>query len=281
MRKLWKTCSRLLAPIDITQNASQDVREETAELASWALSDIASDRNAQSPSRRGALSGQPNGDAHLSDDLSHRTSNDSTRPEAILEVSEPSTPHNETVSPHSQSPSALTELIRQSPLDEDSPNDTDDEGILSISGVQPVIVRDGIISQPSERTSLLLKKVTYGSEGRPADGSVQDLEDQKTLCESWLKRVKGVYAQSKRQAISAARKVENPKSWGKKQMFQQAVKRPASYIAPVILGLLLNVLDALSYGTQIFMSSLEHQFTENARDDLVPSGRTYVRTTGT
>ena len=174
----------------------------------------------------------------------------------FLEVSEPSTPHNETVSPHSQSPSALTELIRQSLSNEDSPTDTEDEEALGSSGVQPVTVREGIISQPNERTSLLLKKVAYGPKGTPTHGSVQDLEDQNTLCETWGESMKGFYAQSKRQAVYAVRIVENPKSWDKKQIFQQAVKQPASYIAPVILGLLLNVLDALSYGMAILTSSL-------------------------
>ena len=244
-------CSRLLAPIDITPNASQGVREDTAELASWALSDIASNRNAQSPSRRRASPNQQNDEAHLSNDLSHRTSNESTRPEAIVEVSEPSTPHNETVSPHSRSLSALTELISQSPATEDSLNDTEDEEAIDSSGVLPVTVREGIISQPNERTSLLLKKVAYGSDCTPTHGSVQDLEDQNPICGIWGKKVKGVYVQSKRQAVHAMRIAKNPKSWNNKQMFQQAVQRPASYIAPVILGLLLNVLDALSYGMAI------------------------------
>ena len=267
-----------VAPIDITQNTSQDVREDTAELASWALSDIVSNRNAQSPSRSRASSSQQNGEAHPSEDNSHRTLNESTYPEAILEVSEPPTPHNETMSLHTHSPSTLTELIRQPPSDEHSSNDTEDEEAFTTSGVQPVVVREGIISQPSERTSLLLKKVNYGSGGILTEGSVQDLENQKSLWATCGKRVKGFFYQSKRQAISAVMTLDSPKSWDKKQIFHQVIKQPASYLAPVVLGLLLNVLDALSYGKVVVcVFWISKSLNLLPRNDLVSFGGANVR----
>ena len=270
-----------LASIDITQHTSEDVREETAELASQALSDIASNRTGQSPSRRRASSPHRTLEAHLNNNHSHRNSNESTRREIIPEVSEPSTPHDETVSAHSHSISALAELLRQSLLAEESPHDTEDEEALRSSGVQPVTVREGIISQPHERTSLLLKKAAYCSDSSPKYGSVQDLENQQTTFEILGNRIRGLYVRSKRQAVYAVRRIENSEKWDGRQIFQKVVKRPASYIPPVILGLLLNILDALSYGTTVSVSYLWSMIAYNTRNDSVSFRRAYVRAPGT
>ena len=147
-------------------------------------------------------------------------------------------------------------MIHRAPSStEDSQIETED-GIESTNlGVQPVTVREGIISQPNERTSLLLmKKVAYGSDSTPKNGSVDDLEGQGTFYQQWGKKVEGIYTQSKRQAISVVRTVEHPKAWDSKGIFNYVVQTPAGYLSPIILGLLLNVLDALSYGTVILVS---------------------------
>ena len=236
------TCLWLLGPVDITQDSSRDVREETAELASWALSDIAS------PPRRRLSSPHASVDAILNDELSHRTSNDSTRISDIPEVSEPPSPQNEPISSHVRNTSALTSMIHRIPSTEDSQSETEDDVESTNVGVQPVTVREGIISQPNERTSLLLKKVAYGSDSTPKNGFVDDLEGQGTFYQQWGKKVEGIYTQKKRQAIHAVRTVEHPKAWDRKEIFHYAVQTPAGYLSPIILGLLLNVLDALSYG---------------------------------
>ena len=266
------------APIDITQNTSQGVREDTAELASWALSDIASHRNGHSPSRlRASSSTQQNLDSlNGQDSVSHRDSSESSRPDVIPEVSELSTPQNEPASYHARSHSALTEMIRQSPPNEDSSNDTEDEGPLRSSGVQPVTVREGIISQPHEQTSLLLKKAAYGSGQSPIYGSAHDLENQRLPAQTLAARLNDAYTHSKAHLIHAFRVVENPKSWDGKEIWTHAVKRPASYVPPVILGLLLNVLDALSYGMRCY--SVEVCLTDINRNDSVSLGRTYLCT---
>ena len=48
--------------------------------------------------------------------------------------------------------------------------------------------------------------------------------------------------------------VTNPKSWDRKIFWQQGVVQPVSYLPAVVLGLLLNVLDALSYGQSCSMT---------------------------
>ncbi len=145
-------------------------------------------------------------------------------------------------------------MIYKAPSTDDSPTDTEDEGEPTDTGVQPVTVGEGIISQPNERTVLLLKKVAYGSDSTPKQGSVHDLERQNTFCHLWERRVKGFYTQSKRQAINVLRTLEHPETWDKKEVFHQTIEKPAGYVPPVILGLLLNVLDALSYGKTLLVS---------------------------
>lgn len=46
----------------------------------------------------------------------------------------------------------------------------------------------------------------------------------------------------------ARRTIASPKTWNARTLWGSVIAKPASYIPAVILGLLLNVLDALSYG---------------------------------
>jgi SulP family sulfate permease len=46
--------------------------------------------------------------------------------------------------------------------------------------------------------------------------------------------------------------VANPKAWDRRVIWQEGVIRPISSIPAVVLGLLLNILDALSYGMILF-----------------------------
>lgn len=235
---------------DIARNASQGVREDTAELASWALSDIASNRSEKSPSRPHASSTAPH-HSHLSnqldqDALSRHESNTSSHPEAIQEVSEPTSPQSSHSSQQSQCQSALTKLIRNSPSTEVDSHDTVEDESPATAGVHPVTVREGIISQPSERTTLLDKRTAYGS--------IKDLEGQWVARSEPPNRIRAALQRSKEQTTRIARIVSNPKSWNRQDILNYGVRQPASFLPPVVLGLLLNILDALSYGeTQILM----------------------------
>ena len=225
------------APLNITRNASQGVREETAELASWALSDIASSghHTSSTTQHHSHLSSQMD-----QDDLSRHESITSSRPQAIQEVSEPTSPQSSHSSKKSQCQSALTELIRKSPRTEEESHGMDEDHPPTPAGVHPVTVREGIISQPSERTMLLGRKTAYGS--------IKDLEGQQVARSEPTNRIKAVLHRSKEQTARIIRVASNPKSWDRRKMLEYGVRQPASFVPPVILGLLLNVLDALSYG---------------------------------
>lgn len=237
------------APVNIIRNASQGVREDTAELASWALSDIASNRSEHSPSRHHAASTAQH-HSYLSsqldqDDPLRHESNTSSRPGAIQEVSEPTSPQSSHSSQKSQCQSALTELIRTSPPTEEHSPGKDEDGSLATADVHPVTVREGIISQPSERTTLLGKRTAYDS--------IKDLEGQQAARPEPTNRLRNVLHRSKEQTARIVRLASNPKSWDRQNVLEYGVRQPASFVPPVILGLLLNVLDALSYGEpQVF-----------------------------
>lgn len=236
------------APVNIARNASQGVREDTAELASWALSDIASNRSEHSPSRHHTSSIAQHHSFLSSqldqDDLSRHESNTSARPEAIQEVSEPTSPQSSRSSQKSQCQSALTELMRNSPPSEEDSQGTDEDESPTTAGVQPVTVREGIISQPSERTTLLGERTAYGS--------IKDLEGQQLARPELSHQIRAVWQRSKKQAARIVRIASNPKSWDRQEILEYGIRQPASFVPPVILGLLLNILDALSYGMILF-----------------------------
>ena len=233
-----------IASFNIAKDASQGVREDTAELASWALSDIVSNRSEHSPARH-RTSSTAQHHSSLSnqldqDEMSRSESNTSSRPGAIQEVSEPSTPQSFHSSQTSQGHSALTKLIRNSPPTEEESQGTGEEESPTTAGVHPVTVREGIISQPSERTPLLGKKTAYES--------IKDLEGQQVGEFKPENHIKAVLQRSKKNTARIVRVATNPKSWDQQRILKYGVRQPASFVPPVMLGLLLNILDALSYG---------------------------------
>ncbi|KAL9126481.1 MAG: hypothetical protein Q9217_004480 [Psora testacea] len=244
-----------IAPIDIKQSdTSQGVREDTAELASWALSDA--NRSAHSPSWPYTSSTPHHAGSYLSqhveqDEPSHRESNAPARPDPIEEDSEPSTPHSSSSSHKSPSKSALTEMIRNSPPTEVVTPDTDDEETPKLNGQHVVSVGEGTISKPTEQTALLLKR-PYESETASLYNSIRDLESQKSIRRSPEGSPTTKFTQAKTHVRRYISTVTRPKSWDTERLWKQGIHRPLTLIPPVILGLLLNVLDALSYGMILF-----------------------------
>ncbi|KAL8859457.1 MAG: hypothetical protein Q9178_004135 [Gyalolechia marmorata] len=245
------------APIDIFQDNAQEVREDTAELASWALSDKPSFANGHSP-RRQLLSptllsnndATPNGQNLLE----QRRSEDSFRPDAIPEVSEPASPSSIPSPRKSPGTSALSEMFKSSPpTEEEDPGADDEEQSSGSSDVGAVTVQEGIISQPTEQTALLLRKQVHGFNASHHHSYLGDLESQKdgqvTVTERHRGRILAATAGHGKKTIT---KILNPKAWETKVVLDQGLLKPASYIPAVILGLLLNILDALSYGMILF-----------------------------
>ena len=238
-------------PDDNSVHVSQSVRQETAELASWALSDAASTRDGspqyrhesgfsglQLPQERNSLSSSQVNGFEIS---SH------ARPEPIDEASETS-PEN-ILQNRLHPVSTLTKLIRQSSqaMTDNASGDSIINDMSNHRDIHVVTVGNGIISQPHEDSSLL-QSLPGGMLERPrAYGALQDVESQQIKRRTSSKPLRHKILQNQRKFWESNRKAlcvffKENLTWA------SIVVEPASYLPAVVLGLLLNVLDALSYG---------------------------------
>ncbi|KFY16737.1 hypothetical protein V492_01127 [Pseudogymnoascus sp. VKM F-4246] len=253
------------APHDSEQHA-RDVREDTAELASYALSEQSRSMMGSSPRR--SSSTPSNAGSNIGawedgedDSATPHVSHGPTKPSVIEELSEPGTPQHEGQPYRSPGTSVLADMLRKaspatSPRDDetdsgegDTAEDTGDEEALISS--QPKISTPGG-ADATEHTPLL-RQVSQGQSQRPnyLSGG-HDLEAQPVRrTKSWPK-VNKILSKQLRRGRRAARLVSSPEKWDKKVIWQRTVVEPAGYIPAVVLGALLNVLDALSYGMILF-----------------------------
>lgn len=243
----------IIVPADVTQTSSQGVRDDTAELASFALSDAISIRSL-SPSRQlpstGINPSHLNNGSYFGDrpdlaNLARLRSHESSRPGIIHEVSEPASPV--ITEPPRKSPptSALSEMIRNSPPSEDGGSTDTEDGKLRAVGTPAVTISRGIISQPREYTALLSGQ---GESNRVGSGFYSSIEDVEGQRESLKTNVGGIIARTKEQGNLVLAKIPSPKTWNKQAIWTYGVRQPVGYVPAVVLGLLLNILDALSYG---------------------------------
>lgn len=222
-------------PLDPAQYASDGLREQTAELATYGLSmDNTSSRGRRSlpPSLETFQEQQQPAGPHHEIGGTHPTAVEDT-------LASGSVPVDPTFAS-----SALTEMIRQpsreTAEDWPKPSVADDASTAHLS-----TILDEPEPRDTERTSLLSKTRSKSSHHY---GAVEDVESQGGA----LARSSNALEQSVSSLAKGSRIVLNPKSWDKRAIWQEGVVYPASLIPAVFLGLLLNVLDALSYGMILF-----------------------------
>ncbi|KAL9123094.1 MAG: hypothetical protein Q9187_000345 [Circinaria calcarea] len=243
-------------PADTSQHASQTIREDTAELASWALSDAASVRSGTPPRcyNTSALNNTLNNrdtdlDIPSDQDLPTIDTVSLDRPDVIQEVSEPVSPESKPSSRKSPSTSILTELFRNAtPAEEEITDEEDLHSTPDDADVQTVTVRNGILSQPHERTSLLNGKTCLDSSDLSPYRLHRDIESLEGIRPGLMTTFRYSISRPNEYAVTLGRRVMSPKTWGLKAVWRMGIIKPAGYIPAVILGLLLNILDALSYG---------------------------------
>lgn len=260
-----------LTPLDSAQYA-RSVREDTAELANYLLSDHSS---GQSPAFLNRTH-RPSVSSHVTrdeedDDEEEDTS--VTPTPSIPEVSEPSS--LETVIGINDGPSIIASMLRRSPSQSDRGTDggqggeDDDEAIESSEEEEeeeagehenPVAEEHGKPA-PAERfdphteTTPLLRHQRTNSSGR--QNNRPDLESQKPRKrKTWTRGVKKSLAHTKSRIVKKAHKtvsaIRDPKTWQPKNIYHNAILPPVTCLPAVIVGLLLNILDALSYGMILF-----------------------------
>ena len=147
--------------------------------------------------------------------------------------------------------SALTEMIRTSP----SPNSTHDgaaEGRSTRNGSASLrSVTSATSPDATENTPLLRGQVQAKPQRRRLEEVVADLEDQKTDIRASPQPTQFIH-QAIRKCRSCAHTLKHPKTWNPRAVWREGIMHPASLLPAVFLGLLLNILDALSYGTILF-----------------------------
>ncbi|GES60898.1 sulfate transporter family protein [Aspergillus terreus] len=233
---------RVLTPVgalDPAHYSSNGLREQSAELASFALS-----LNGSSPQERNTL--PPSLDIFQ-------------QPENMNLASSPA----ETIVParrdseYHQTPAAgssvLTEMIRNPDEFQDLPtphraSTTDGNGTSRprASSTSPTTDEVAEDHETTEHTSLIPR----ASPSKPiySYGSVEDVESQR----STRNPEGGVLREALANVSSCCRVLSNPKSWSGRAVWDRGVVYPVSLLPAVFLGLLLNILDALSYGMILF-----------------------------
>lgn len=140
--------------------------------------------------------------------------------------------------------SALTEMIRRPPTDAV-------EGSASSTGSDTTAfpplstISDEPEPPMTERTSLLSKTLSHSSRNC---GLAHDVECQGGPAP----RSSNVFTRSISTLATCAWVLSHPKSWDRRTLWKEGVVYPISLIPAVLLGLLLNILDALSYGMILF-----------------------------
>jgi SulP family sulfate permease len=255
-----------IAPIDSAQFALS-VREDTAELASYALSDRASIRSSSPPTRRSIQTHLDQYFTGGSDNDSSMTGGEPIHRETIKEVSEPASPADGHSPPSRPGTSALSDLIRRSPPSTSPPNEESEQTAKSNGhtaasrratrsrtdeGQTRLVITYNGVSE-DERTPLLAKSKVPEAHVHPdyiaGEG---DLEDQRPKKKPYWARLHKASAWPRKQGTEIAHTIFTPRNWNTKAVWKNAVVAPAGYLPAVILGLLLNVLDALSYGMILF-----------------------------
>lgn len=259
---LWPSRARdlinfLTAPVDTAQYA-RNVREDTAELASYALSDHVSSVHSGSPRPSSLTQSHLESyfHSHSDEELPTPRNLNDLQPRMIQENPEPISPDTRHPLYNSPGTSILTSMIRKSPpkasipteeeegFDTESDDEVDDE---SFSQRRLIVTSNGVKVDTTERSPLLKK---YSSEPSHPDylGGEPDVERQTFRRKSSWPKFRNLISWPGKKSINSLRVIVNPKSWNRKTIWQNSVVTPVGYLPAVVVGTLLNILDALSYG---------------------------------
>lgn len=211
----------------------------------------------------------------------------------IPEVSEPPSPENGEDGEHAvgeEGPSALANLLKKSSPPSSLTEQTSipqarldnvDAGQSQSSHVDETQHQSRTgepeVSEASEDTPLLVRQ---GS-GSGASSSVDlDIEGQKTQARRrWLRGLAEQRQKMEHRLGQIAKVASSPRSWNRRAIWETTVVEPVSCLPAVAVGLLLNILDALSYGKH-FLDYHRKNLADRTRHDLVSTGNSSVLSFG-
>ncbi|KAH7375982.1 sulfate transporter family protein [Plectosphaerella cucumerina] len=249
-----------LAPVDSAEYA-RSVRQDTAELATYLLSDKS---NPSSPAflsrRRSQASVPPPGTLlpdHEDDDDAEPSAAHAS--ETIPEVSEPPSPGEEHDDMLDEGPSILTSLLRKSPPQSRQGSSPERPALLEPKrsrsrsrGEDSGDDEEVVAVEASENTPLLATN-SRSSQRTARNSTLGDVEGQKPQPrKDWFKGAKKLGHHVEHKLAHAAKAATSPDVWNRRSLWANVVVAPVSCLPAVVVGLLLNVLDALSYGMILF-----------------------------
>ena len=207
---------------------------------------------------------------------------DSRHPDTIDELSESlsNSPGSGEQTPRS---SALTQMLKASPpngmdnKNQDLPYHTPSIPEVAAASRTPSRRSSSSSNSPGdhERSSLLRKDAPHDAERRKY-GSVDDLEDQTTRRLSKWRKMQGSYKAVTEQSHHVLQVATHPKTWDRKIIWREGFVKPVQVLPAVFLGLLLNILDALSYGGSS-TTVLTPKLIQMIRNDIVSPRSACIR----
>lgn len=104
-------------------------------------------------------------------------------------------------------------------------------------------------AEPTEESPLLPRERLPPMRKRYSGDAPEDLESQALQRKgTWYNKINHAYPSLRGLANRTYNVMSNPKRWDMKKVGHKVVVEPALVMPAVFLGLLLNLLDALSYG---------------------------------
>ncbi|KAL1954356.1 hypothetical protein VTO42DRAFT_1383 [Malbranchea cinnamomea] len=231
------------------QYSVRGTHDETAEVESMAFSDGESIQSGRSVPTYSSGPLFARGEGH---DTDWDRYGSRPRPETIEEGSEPFTSAEGTVPSHSGE-SALTAMLRLSPPTRQEEEQQDDFA-SNLSTVRSLSSSPDLRDERTGERQPLIQKAA-GSRSLGAYGATVPSIDPGSAPVS---KNSAPYDFTERNTYVRLLKKQfswrnlNPKSWDRRTIWQKGIVHPISYLPAVLLGLLLNILDALSYGIILF-----------------------------
>ncbi|KAI0395740.1 sulfate transporter family protein [Xylariaceae sp. FL0594] len=230
-------------PID-SAGSARSVREDTAELASYVLASKKGKRSASFLVPRPITSSQLSLDRLPDEDRNAST-------ERIEEVSEPSSPDEDLDFVEDAGPSILASMLRRSsPEGETLSAPPNDGGEVRATSETPLDADQASAApHPSEGLSETTPLLVPTRHRSSCAGDIGDLEGQKPR-DAWYAHasIRGKAAHM----MHGTAAFLDPKTWNRQAIWEKGVVDPIRCLPAVIVGLLLNILDALSYGMILF-----------------------------
>lgn len=143
----------------------------------------------------------------------------------------------------------------------------EDQTGASITEPRPLLAHRDSAEDASEISPLLAARSregrggSYGISGEEGNGA--DLESQKQLGRGkWLGRTADSLRHARGRVASVLPVIGNPKRWDGHALWRNVVVAPVACLPAVVVGLLLNILDALSYGERHYRHLIACQYAD-------------------